>query len=853
MGDGPFRRSGASRPARVPPRAVSPARVPLRVPAVIDSAQSPPRKRSHTLMGVAPPNAALPPVAGRPSMPSLAIDAEPTVLVVGDGLAHPKALEEALAAHGIYCETASAKVAAYTALAVAPDIVLLVGDAAGEHYDEMLGLLRGALRERMPPVVVVTAAQDLASRLQAFRCGAVAAFTDADAPELLAGQIAQLIQDLSSPRGHASATLGEASLDELLAVLSKELRAELCQDGAPRSGPVRLVLGGGKPLAIALHEFIGRVKRHVVSATALPAEPIRQSVAEALPEAEPRPPGDIAGMRMIVADEDAGRADIVAQALRARGATVLVTNLSPSATRLQRLRRLDPAVLLTGENHILGRGLTLVRAAREDCRLRWASLIVLRWEEVWPDESDAPAIEPLLGTLAALSDLEHGVEQRVTAGLSFDLRLESIGPVRLLRAVGGCAQPTRIRVDNPRIQAEVELCAGNVVAARAQPADGASQLSGLDALSALSVLHSGRVSVAPRATTETPRPLGSVDELLARMDGERPPVAPSLFPEALGGVLPQSLRAPAPAQLVVQDQPARVPPPPVEPEPQLILPPARRALRLLATPLSFGALMVPLWVTLACGVALAFSLLFGVIAISRAGAPPAPAPPLASAAPTPAPEEASVPERTRSLLERARDGDESALESLQVIPADKRSAEQAFALSQGRHAQRQRELGRLMDAIENEPVRLRERETQRQLLRAARDPVTGAETLRRLAAIDAPESVDLIYETWAGTPGKSQMTELAESLVFSERVRKRASPALAVALDLRTAESCEVAKLALSRAVAQADRRSLRPLSRLVSQRGCGPAKAADCYPCLRSQDTLRKAITAARSRRAPI
>ena len=786
-------------------------------------------------MGVAPVGGGVPaPPPGRPSMPSLAIDAEPTVLVVGDGFEQTKELERALAEHGIYCETATRDVAEYTAVAVAPDIVLLVGDAAREHYESTIATLRKALRDRMPPIAVVTSAQDLSSRLDAFVRGAVAAFSETDAPPTLAKKIDQLIKELAERGANVSTPLGETSLEELLGALSQELRAQLISDSEAGSGPVRLVLGGGKPLAIALREFVGRLKRHVVSATPLPVPDVPPPAAtEPAPESRLRPPGDIAGLRAIVADEDAGRADVVAQALRERGAEVLVTNFSPSADRLARLRRLDPSVLLAGDDGIPGRGLALLRAVRDDYRLRWASLIVLRWEEVWPNESEEPAVEAVLGTLTQLTELEHSAVQRARAGLSFHLQLESIGPIRLLRALEQCVDPLCVSVHNARLEVEVDLADGEIERVVARPVAGGAELTGVPALSALSVLHSGRVEVDPRERGAPQEPLGSVRTLLGKLDQQRPPVPPSMFPEAPASA-PEPPPAPAPPLL-----PEPVPAQPPEPPPRVAL----------------GPISIPAWVVIVAAGGVVFLLILLVVALSGRGDGAETPVPAASAPLRDVPTAIDTPptEEPKTLIDRARAGDATALKTLEAIPVGKRTHDQAFALAYGMQAKRARDVSARMTEIAKKPAELRDRKTQKELLAAARDPITGAITLRALAGVDAPEGADLIYEVWTGTPGQTPMTELAESLVFSEPVRKRASPALAVALDLRSATTCDAAKPAVERALDQGDRRALRPLAVLLSKRGCGPKKADDCWPCLRGDDTLQKALAAVRRRKAPL
>jgi hypothetical protein len=100
---------------------------------------------------------------------------------------------------------------------------------------------------------------------------------------------------------------------------------------------------------------------------------------------------------------------------------------------------------------------------------------------------------------------------------------------------------------------------------------------------------------------------------------------------------------------------------------------------------------------------------------------------------------------------------------------------------------------------------------------------------------------------------RTDTTELARSLLYSPEVRPQASPALAVALDLRLAESCEQYQAVLPNALKDGDRRALHLLAKLTPKHGCGAKKRDDCYACLRAKsDELSATINAVKSRRAP-
>src|SRR5204863_5399668 len=128
---------------------------------------------------------------------------------------------------------------------------------------------------------------------------------------------------------------------------------------------IRVVLGGGRPLAQTIDEFVSRLRKHVVHAERLEYEfddraggTIQLLGADGLDMSGAA--DEVAGLRILLADQDAVRADAVAQALRSHQATVVVTDFDPPEQRFQRLRQLDPAILLIDESSLRGDGFRLV-------------------------------------------------------------------------------------------------------------------------------------------------------------------------------------------------------------------------------------------------------------------------------------------------------------------------------------------------------------------------------------------------------------------------------------------------------------------------------------------------------------
>ncbi len=273
-----------------------------------------------------------------------------------------------------------------------------------------------------------------------------------------------------------------------------------------------------------------------------------------------------------------------------------------------------------------------------------------------------------------------------------------------------------------------------------------------------------------------------------------------------------------------------------------------------------GSLVVPLGIPVAAAI-FVVAVSFGVIMalITSMSASPQAAVPQASAAtesePAPRAEPSEAPEpaapRGNTPLERAKSGDQQALNELSARPAAERTIAESVAIAAGNAALEKQELEALGKQAKTAAF-ADDAAAIKKLLGFVRQDTTSLRALELIARIDGPLGPDLLYHVWTSTRRKDAATELAEALVMSKEVRPRASPALAVALDLRTVDGCEQTAKVVSRAGEHADRRSLSLLVKLNNKRGCGPKKNQDCYPCLRDGEQLDQAIKAARKRHSP-
>jgi tetratricopeptide (TPR) repeat protein/DNA-binding NarL/FixJ family response regulator len=453
------------------------------------------------------------------------------------------ALEPAFVRHSVFAETAELHSLVDSVVAAAPDLVLLCGEAAKDGGQAALEFLSSSPLSSVTPVVILGDEVALDERLNAFRHGAAAVIPRTASVDAIAERIAKLAREIPERGGAALGEIGEATLQEFVSALGRELRSGILSVHTPGADEeaVRLVLGAGRPLSDVIDEFVTRVRRHVVI-----AEPLRYEFDERaggtvqlLGSAEANRKGDQAdvhGLRIVLADDDTARADAVTQDLRAHGVTVVVTDLEPNEVRFQRLRQIDPAILLIGAKQAQGAGYELMRRMRRDTRLRWSSLLVVHWDEVWTEHAPVPAVERILGTLATLGEPERAARDRADSGMPFDTRIEIMGPARLLRALGESNAKIRVSVVNPRISIDLDLSEGLVVGANALTIGDGRRLEGPAALAALLLLSSGRVHVEPVQNPAAANIMATLDVALNQADAEPAPIAPSLpIPAAMMG------------------------------------------------------------------------------------------------------------------------------------------------------------------------------------------------------------------------------------------------------------------------------------------------------------------------------
>jgi len=109
---------------------------------------------------------------------------------------------------------------------------------------------------------------------------------------------------------------------------------------------------------------------------------------------------------------------------------------------------------------------------------------------------------------------------------------------------------------------------------------------------------------------------------------------------------------------------------------------------------------------------------------------------------------------------------------------------------------------------------------------------------------------DILYDLGYG-PARTSATERARAALADPNVRRNASPALAVTLDLRGAGSCDGKKKVLERARDAGDARTLTLLEGYKATSGCGWTGRKDCWACMHRGGALAAAIEGLQARLA--
>ena len=226
----------------------------------------------------------------------------------------------------------------------------------------------------------------------------------------------------------------------------------------------------------------------------------------------------IDGMRVLLLDEDRGRADEFRVRLRDAGAKVVA---AWDERTFDVSRSFDPMVVVTSRR--MRRD--FVPSLRADARLRWARVLDADIESFEAHRAAAAPTARLLTRLATTEPADLDLADRLRAVDGVETQLLSLGPCRLMRAVASVDELLRITAQTPTGDMQIEIEGELIVSCSLYSS--MRELEGLDALSVWVRLGQAQVAIEVIAHPARINLMMPLDQALiaaaAALDGELVP------------------------------------------------------------------------------------------------------------------------------------------------------------------------------------------------------------------------------------------------------------------------------------------------------------------------------------------
>lgn len=445
-----------------------------------------------------------------------------TILMVGQGEPMQTALGEALRRHGMSvagCATAELEQAIRV---YAPDLVVLIGDAAVRGGMSVVRRMAANRATDVLPIAVISNDSALEEGGATFRTGAVAVVPRGAGADAIARRLAELAEEVPERPGLLTGSINEDNWKDVVDLVSNETRTGILSIRSPKGvlEGMPVVIETERPSAHNMDRILERLREAMSGSESLEYEfhetnGGRLSTLPASTGAAEIDLSRLQGARLVLLDSDELRAERLAHILTAHGLRVAAADFSTAV--IPRVREIDPQVVVLDSTAVGGRGIELVRALRKDPQLRWASMLVVRWEDYWPSASSEPGpdLAQLGGRIFPLIEQDQEIARRVEEEVDFDTRLELVGPGRLLRALGSVAGVRHVAVAGPKRSVEIDIADNSILGAYATLHEATTQtLQGMPALLALWGLNSGRVSVREQDLPSVANIMMPVDEAL---------------------------------------------------------------------------------------------------------------------------------------------------------------------------------------------------------------------------------------------------------------------------------------------------------------------------------------------------
>lgn len=480
----------------------------------------------------------------------------PTVLLVGQGEPMQAPLGEALRRHGVSVAASSGDELENAVRVYAPDLVVLIGDASVRGGANIIQRMAANRATDVLPIAVVSNEAVLKHEGPDFRSGAVAIVPRGAGADTIARRLAELAREVPDRPGLAHGELTEENLKDVVSLVSSDHKTGILSIQSPK-GVVEgmpMVIETESPSAHNMELILDRLRDAMNDAEELHYEFHEASggrlstLPAAIDSVKPDVEIDLGlleGARMVILDSDELRAERFAQVLHGKGVQVAAADFSTAV--IPRIREVDPQVIVLDSTAVGGQGIEFVRAIRRDPQLRWASMLVVRWDDFWPDDSTEaePDLRQLVARVQPLIEQDAEIARRVTDEIDFDTRLELVGPGRLLRSLGSVAGVRHVAISGNKRSVEIDIADNSIVGAYATLREGTPQnLQGLPALTALWGMNSGRVSIREQDLPSVANIMMPADEALgvvarelgltqdgAGIEGDAPTVPPAA-PEA---------------------------------------------------------------------------------------------------------------------------------------------------------------------------------------------------------------------------------------------------------------------------------------------------------------------------------
>ncbi|MCB9593179.1 MAG: hypothetical protein H6719_10640 [Sandaracinaceae bacterium] len=472
----------------------------------------------------------------QPSSSAIPLD-EPTVLLIAEGERLAPALAARLVERGMLVEQSSIDEAASTAFVAAPDLVVLAGVASTDGGLELLAELGSRPGTSTLPVVLIADPEEDRPLRSTFRHGVVGVIDRTASADEMARRIEEIVRELPERDGQATGHLEETSLEEVVALFAESLRSGILSVAGTSGPSAQVMIRADRPVHEAIAELVERIRPLLGAGDPGPlryefheSPMARLSTLDVFDEPDQGRDLDLEGRRVLLIEQNPARSDVLAQALRAEGAVLVV--IDGAGNGLELAHDLMPEVVLIDGGGVEGWATPALRAIRRDPWLRWASLLIVDADRLWANPR-RPDIAMLAPNVAALVEPDQELAARVRARASTHARLDVIGPVRLIRALSATQLGLRLQVQHPRVRVEIDLADGLVAGASARARGRAESVDGLEALSTLLGLGSGRVHISHEEAPRTANVMTPVDDALAAAAAERPAVAPSIPPPSI--------------------------------------------------------------------------------------------------------------------------------------------------------------------------------------------------------------------------------------------------------------------------------------------------------------------------------